>query len=272
PRGARAAIARFWAGADAALIAQAAEDNDWGALRAALPHFRDGLRTRLSWTAAERWGEFKRRIGRAMRPTGLVVAVLGPDGVGKSSVIERLNAALAPAFRRTHRLHLRPRLAVGGGGAAVTDPHGEPPRSAIASAAKLIYFVLDYWAGYALRLWPLKARSTLVLFDRYYHDILADPLRYRYGAPLRLAALAGRLVPKPDLTLVLDAPAETLQARKREVPAEETARQREAYRDLAARLDNAVVIDADRPPERVAADAARAVVDHLAARLTRRFG
>ncbi len=271
-RGARGGIARFWANADAALIARAAEDDDWSAVRAALPRLARGLRARLPRTAADRWGEIKRRIARAQRPTGLVVAVLGPDGVGKSSLIERLEAALAPAFRRTHRLHLRPRLAVGGGGAAVTDPHGEPPRSAIASAAKLIYFVLDYWAGYALRLWPLKARSTLVLFDRYYHDILADPLRYRYGAPLRLAALAGRLVPKPDLTLVLDAPAETLQARKREVPAEETARQREAYRDLAARLDNAVVIDADRPPERVAADAARAVVDHLAARLTRRFG
>ena len=271
-RGARAGLARFWSEADAALIARAAEDNDWSAVRAALPRLRRSLRARLPRSAADRWRELRRLIARATRPAGLVVAVLGPDGAGKSSVIERLAAALAPAFRRTHRLHLRPRIGAGGGGAAVTDPHAKPPRGALASVAKLAYFLLDYWVGYTVRLWPLKVRWTLVLFDRYYHDILADPLRYRYGAPLRLAALAGRLVPKPDLTLVLDAPAETLQARKREVPAEETARQREAYRDLAARLDNAVVIDADRPPERVAADAARAVVDHLAARLTRRFG
>ncbi|MFQ5958176.1 MAG: dTMP kinase [Alphaproteobacteria bacterium] len=273
PRGARIGVARFWPDTDAALIARAAADDDWGAVRAALPRLRRSLRARLPWTAADRWRELKRRIARAVWPSGLVVAVLGPDGAGKSSVIERLVTTLAPAFRQTHRLHLRPRLGASGGSRApIVDPHGEPPRGAIASAAKLLYFLFDYWAGYAAKLWPLKARSSLVLFDRYYHDLLADPKRYRYGAPPWLAALAGRLVPEPDLTLILDAPAETLQARKREVLAEESARQRAAYRDLAARLENAVVIDAGRPPERVAADAAHAVVDHLAERMARRVG
>ncbi|MFQ5785435.1 MAG: hypothetical protein ACE5H8_11525, partial [Alphaproteobacteria bacterium] len=63
-----------------------------------------------------------------------------------------------------------------------------------------------------------------------------------------------------------------LQARKREVPAAESGRQRDQYRALAARLPNAVVIDAAQSPEAVAAQAAQAVIDRLSGRLEARLG
>jgi len=98
----------------------------------------------------------------------------------------------APVFRRTGYFHLRPRVFAGGGTAVlqVTAPHALPARGKLASLAKLGYFISDYVAGYVLRVWPLAIRSTLVLFDRYFHDLLVDPHRYRYGGSMLFARWA----------------------------------------------------------------------------------
>ena len=79
-----------------------------------------------------------------------------------------------------------------------------------------------------------------------------------------------KLVPQPDLWMLLDAPAEVLQARKQEVPFEETARQREAYLALARDL-NAVVVDASQPLEQVVGQVCRTVLDFMAERTRRRL-
>jgi serine acetyltransferase/thymidylate kinase len=201
----------------------------------------------------------------------MTVAVIGPDGSGKSSVIELVLAGLAPAFRGTRYLHLRPRV-VGGraAGRPATAPHALPPRGRVASVAKLVHMLLDYVAGYALRVWPLTRRSTLVVFDRYYRDLLVDPRRYRYGGPMSLARWAAKCVPGPDLWVLLDAPGDVLQARKSEVSAEESARQRQSYLELAAHLWNAAVVDATQELPMVAVEVEAAILNVLEGRLEHR--
>ncbi len=115
-------------------------------------------------------------------------------------------------------------------------------------------------------------RSTFVVFDRYYHDLLVDPLRYRYGGPMWLARWVGKLIPEPDLWILLDAPAEVLQSRKREVPMNETARQREAYLRLVQGMDNGVVVDASQPLDDVVREVNMRILDLMAARTARRLG
>ncbi|MFQ5786104.1 MAG: hypothetical protein ACE5H8_14955, partial [Alphaproteobacteria bacterium] len=125
PAAARARIARFWSGADAEILVRAAASGDWREVRQALPELARALDAALRRPPGARWREAARRFGRILRPTGLMIAVLGPDGSGKSRLIETLLPALAPAFRRCRRLHLRPRILGGGrGGAPVDDPHG----------------------------------------------------------------------------------------------------------------------------------------------------
>lgn len=274
PEGARAGLARFWPEEDAALLARAAENEDWRDVREALPRLYSALRRRLFWAPGARRREVDRLWDRLMRPAGFTVALLGADGCGKSSVIDRMIPALSPAFRQTRRLHLRPRFGLPAAtrGAPVDDPHALPRRNAVVSVGKLLYFALDYAAGTLFRLWPLRARWTLIVYDRYFHDVLVDPLRYRYGGSLWLAERIARLVPQPDLWILLDAPPDVLQARKQEVSADETARQRRAYLALAASHDTARVIDSSRPLETVSADAVRMVVETLAARLAKRTG
>jgi thymidylate kinase len=273
PPGAWRQLVRFWnAETDVVLLAEAARTQDWEHARRALPRLRAALRRRLHLSGADRLGELARRLHRLRRPTGLTVAFLGPDGSGKSSVIADVAAATAPAFRRVAIQHLRPRLLPGSVSSAVpsTVPHERPARGWLSSAAKLFYFFADYTVGYLFKVYPLRSRSTLVLFDRYYHDLLVDPRRYRYGARLRPARWLARLVPEPDLWLLLDAPADVVAARKRELTPVETARQREAYRHLALRRRR-LVLDAARPFEEVVSAATHAILDAQACRTVARL-
>jgi thymidylate kinase len=121
-----------------------------------------------------------RLIRRWMRPTGLFVVVMGPDGVGKSTLIEQLVEALEPAFGGHKRFHWRPMLLWRRKSTQdTTKPHSLPPHGLWSSMARLWAHVLDYSLGYWVVIRPLLTRSHLVIFDRYYDDVLIDPTRYR---------------------------------------------------------------------------------------------
>jgi thymidylate kinase len=184
----------------------------------------------------------------------VIVVFLGPDGCGKSSVIEQLQSRLSGKFPILEVFHLRPRWGRGGvrQGPPVVDPHNLPPRSATLSFVKLVYLALDYNLVNLWRCLDWATRSPrLIIFDRYYHDILVDPRRYRYGAPMWLARWFARLVPTPDLWIVLDAPADVIHLRKQEVSLAETARQCQAFRRLVDGFPNAHVVDATVPMDGV---------------------
>jgi len=219
-------------------------------------------------------GEVPRFIGRSLRPVGLFVVILGPDGVGKSTLVGRIGESLAStAFRRCRIFHWRPMVIAPQKetGMPVTDPHDQPPRGVLGSILALFGILLDYWLGFIFILRPILTRAGLVIFDRYYHDLLIDPLRYRYGGPMWLAKFLGRFVPPPDLLfLVLDAGDEVIFSRKREVPPEELRRQREGYRQFTAGVERATLIKTDRGIEPTVAEASRVIVEFLTQRFQRR--
>ena len=119
------------------------------------------------------------------------------------------------------------------------------------SAVALAFVVADWWVGYWTRIVHQRAKHGLVVFDRHLVDLLADPRRYRYGGPAWLARAACRLVPRPDVLVVLDAPPAIVRARKQEVPPAESERQRLAYRRLAADRAGAHLVDAAAAPDEV---------------------
>ncbi len=215
-------------------------------------------------------------IGRIWRrwthPTGLWIAVLGPDGAGKSTLLQNLEIELHDAFRRIACFHLMPGLLRrGGDGNPITKPHGKPPRFWLVSLIKLAYYLLDYNLGYLFKIRPALAKSTLVLFDRYYDDLLVDPKRYRYGGLMRMIRLLRRFIPRPDLWIILDVPEEVIVQRKQEVSVEEIGRQREAYRELASELPNSILLDGSLSADEVGRRARDKVLDYLKIRyLSRR--
>lgn len=269
PEGAGAQVKRFWRQGDLqALVCEAAQSGDWSRVCGALPRLRRALRRRCRRGAGDHFGELRRWLHRWRHPTGLVIAVLGADGSGKSAVIEQLRSDWAPAFRQLRYRHLRPRLfsRAAANCSTVSDPHGRAARGALTSSVKLVWFVLDYLLGYGLRIRPWLARSTLVIFDRYFDDLYLDPQRYRFGAPVRWVWRAAQWLPRPQRWLVLDADVAALQARKQEVSAAGSARQQAAYRAFCSQERDCVRIDANPPLPQVRAQVNQVMLTTLSAR------
>jgi thymidylate kinase len=196
------------------------------------------------------------KLRRYINPSGNVLAILGVDGAGKSTVINAILPALNAATHNTVIIrHLRPGylppLARLKGEKSsqikpVVAPHASTPSGKFGSLFRLSYLTLDYLIGYWLGTRPKIAKQpTVVIFDRYAYDMALDPRRFRIGVSGRVAGWFAALAPKPDLIICLHGNPLTITARKHELPLEETRRQVEALQDFASREPRAVLISTD---------------------------
>jgi O-antigen/teichoic acid export membrane protein/thymidylate kinase len=278
PLGCRDQSVRLWGSENADLVVAAAALADWGAVRRCISSLRAqqnfrALRLRPLRVARNCLAGAVRRLRRWWRADrGLDVVLLGPDGAGKSSVIDAVRNDLTAAFVGSQRRTFPPGLLRSGRG---TDclPHARPQRSFLSSSARaLCYWFVYCTLGHFLFNRRALASGTLVLHDRHLLDALVDPRRYRYGGAAWLLKLICRLVPRPDLVILLDAPADVIRARKQEVSAEETRRQCAAYRLLVAGLPNAHVVDAAMPIPQVVTAVEDVILGSLARRSARQLG
>lgn len=275
PEGCQREASRFFPPASAARMIEAIAAGKWDVLQDDLPAMREQL---LAGSSARPAGgaaaAIMRRLRRWLRPPcGLHLVFLGPDGVGKSTVIESVKQDLFPIFLSTRYLTFAPSLLPSRFETPKPDgPHSLPPRSWAVSMVKAAWWSICYTAGYYLTIHPALARAGLVINHRYLPDAIVDSKRYRYSGPQWVLRALWRVAPKPHLLFLLDAPAEVIQARKKEVHPEETRRQREAYLELARPLRFAHVIDASQPLARVVEDVENIVLNYLAARVTRQRG
>jgi thymidylate kinase len=203
------------------------------------------------------------KLRRWLMPPGAMVAVLGVDGVGKSTVIAGIEPALQAATHGALRIsHLRPALlpplarlkgaATSAPAVPVVEPHGSTPSGLIGSLLRIVYYTSDYIAGYWLKVRPAIAREpTVWLFDRYAYDIVFDPRRFRISLPPAVTKAFVRTIPRPDLILCLHADPGVIGARKQELPPDEIQRQVRALRGFAAREPRAVLISTEGTPTEV---------------------
>lgn len=277
PEGCKRQLARFFPTAQATLIARAAERRRWDPVRIQMTGLRRAVARKMRLAHPQNllryWlGDLVRGIRRVLQPPGMMVAFLGLDGSGKSAVIAQTMEALGLVFSSEKRYHLRPSLGSRAGDERSTSPaQYDPPRSPLLSTAKLGLWWADYALGYVMDIFPRLVRSTLVLFDRFYDDLLVDPRRYRFGGPLGLARMVGRCIPRPELVIFLDAPPELVRARKPGAGLGNAIPQRHAYISLVRGLRNGHVVDASRPLDKVVADVQEIILRHLSARTARRL-
>ena len=202
-------------------------------------------------------------IERMIEKPSFSISFLGPDGSGKSTIISKIKEI--PLFINNYYFHLKPlysreKLII------VEEPHKYPPYSKLKSYIKLLYFIYQYNCGWLKNIMPLKIKSSLVIFDRYYDDMLVDTKRYRYGGSVRLAKFARLFISKPDIYFILTTDPKVIYERKQEVPFKELERQVKEYRALAdgKRYFN---IDVNRSPE----DIAQEIMDIIMGKMNERY-
>jgi thymidylate kinase len=270
PIGCMTAVIPFFTVKNQQLVQQIFDNNsNIFELQKKMEVLKKDLHQNLNFNVSHFFERVLNRMVRIIKPTGLVIAFMGPDGSGKTTIINGVKKDLAEVFRQHKQYHLFPK---GGIETPPTiNPHGQKPRGYFGSLAKLFYFLGLYSIGYWFKVYPLKIKSTLVIFDRYYHDILVDPKRYRNGTSKTWTKLIGYIIPKPDVWILLDVPGDVIQKRKAEVTPVESKRQVIAYQELFKTLKNGVVINGNQSPDKVIFDTEQTIINYLKIRTAKRY-
>lgn len=220
-----------------------------------------------------------------------VVALIGPDGAGKTTIGRRLAGTLSMPVRYVYmgvnyessnlmlpstRLLLAARRALrrgkGGSRSAGAAREGAAPRRtshrhAALGLARRLYSAL--WMANViaeecyrqLAVGRSVRRGHLVIIDRwffadYYDQAVAPGAKPRSLLHRLHGFLLRSVYARPDLVIYLDAPAQVLFDRKGEGTLESLERQRQGYLRLREVVDRFAVVDATQAEESVAQDVA----------------
>ncbi len=245
-------LPRGW---DPARVIAAAHDADPARLTRLARGLRRQWLRRMPVRVVERGvrGRLARRatpLLRAVRGRGLGVALLAPDGAGKSTLATSLETSFPVPVRRVY-------LGLYGHG---SDARSRGPGGRFGLPGRIAW-VWRRWLGARGQ----EARGRIVVFDRHVLDLAVAPPGDSRKVRLRRSVLV-RSCPRPDLTLILDVPGDELFRRKGEHDPASLERQRGRYLELAERLPRAAVIDAAADAETVRRRAVGAIWAAHAAR------
>jgi hypothetical protein len=208
---------------------------------------------------------------RRLKSERLTIALMGPDGSGKSTISEMMRQKLIPPdqdilykhgrpgyipalrevlnmvrrmFRRTP-LKSNPK-----GKDALQDRVHSPTMASIYVA----YYFLDFWLDEIS--FKLSRRVAIRVFDRYWYDYFFLPSFVHLPRPMTLFF---QILPSADRLLILIADPDKIYARKKELTLDQIRFQNERAMNLAAKLPEARLIRTDGGFD----DTARAIAEAL---------
>jgi thymidylate kinase len=222
------------------------------------------------------------------------VSLIGPDGVGKTTVAKRVEALFPypiksiymglniseanyslPTTRLWHTA-VRPRLMKDG----QLDPRGRRKRQHTSYSTRIPFYrcpdiivrktlglsheLLEEWYRYLIA-WIYEKRGYIVILDRHFlYDFFnfnghrRDPI-YEWKRKIHNFVLQ-LTVPEPELVICLDAPSEVIFKRKNEFDLDEIEIKREQYLQVGSLVKNFTIINANQNLDSVVSD----VIDRIA--------
>jgi thymidylate kinase len=197
------------------------------------------------------------RVAGIMQRRALTVALLAPDGGGKTTLANQLTKTF---YLPSRYIYMGTNIESSTVGLPTTrwiQAHSRRPSSAgrlpawmAARSLRFVNNMFEQWYRYATSYYHMM-RGRLVLFDRYVYDspgnVVAKPSLKSRARRWLLSAAA----PKPDLVVYLDAPGEVLYARKGEHSPAILEQQRQHYLSLQPHLPQMVVVDATHDADEV---------------------
>ena len=200
---------------------------------------------------------------RLFRPSGYVIAFIGPDGVGKTTIINEISKFSNDIFlKKTINYYWRPflfpplhKLLFSNKNKSKFGKEGRRKLNVSKSFfiyhyLKFFYYLFDFIFG-KLKYINSYTRGGLIVFDRYYHDMIIYCERFGFSVSKRFLSFFYYFINKPNITFYLHAPADVLVKRKKELSYKEIQAQHLMYMDICSKNSNIIDISTNQSIEKV---------------------
>jgi|TARA_B110000259_G_scaffold188341_1_gene246588 thymidylate kinase len=169
-----------------------------------------------------------------MKKHPLIISFMGVDGSGKTTLSKKIKKDL----KQSVYLHLKPYILFQDKRNIIKNPHNNKKSFFISSVLRLLSWLISY------KIYFFKNKSNkFYIFDRFAHDILIDPLRYKHNLSKNLTRFILNFFPRPDLWIFLNPSLKIIKSRKQELPDIELKRQIKEYSIFFKNKKNVLILN-----------------------------
>ena len=189
---------------------------------------------------------------------GYLISFSGPDGAGKSSIVDRVmeffqltgickqkvpHHFLPSQIKPLHSLvRVKRKLTE----QDYTKPYSELPVGKVSSLIRLAYYVIAFFIASQKYVARQMRMNEVVVYDRYFYDIIADPARARLSISNRVTAYLLLKVSKiPICPIILVAEPELLVKRKGELSGKKAISLVKQYSEVSKFADVYLIDNSD---------------------------
>ena len=164
----------------------------------------------------------------------LVISFMGVDGSGKTTLSKKLKKN----FKQSVYLHLKPYILFKDKRKVIKNPHKKKKSFFITSIIRFLSWLISYKVYFFT-----NKDKKLYIFDRYAHDILIDPLRYKHNLPKKLTRFILNFFPRPNLWIFVNPSLKIIKSRKQELSDSELKRQIKEYSIFFKNKKNVLILN-----------------------------